>query len=221
MGICKTSSIGRKLIQSITGGALVIFLTFHAIMNIFVVISPNAYDASCEFLGANWYAVVGTLGLALLVVLHFIFAFVLTFRNYQARGRERYAVTDRPKGVEWSSQNMLVLGIVIVGFLALHLLNFWYKMQLQELMGKELAMTGAAFVQSLFSHPLYCVLYMIWLAALWFHLNHGIWSAFQTIGWNNNKWLPRLKCISRIYSTLVCGLFFLIPLYYLITNLFC
>ncbi|HPH57518.1 MAG TPA: succinate dehydrogenase/fumarate reductase cytochrome b subunit, partial [Bacteroidales bacterium] len=48
------SSIGRKLIMSITGAALVLFLTFHSIMNVFVIISPKVYDAICYFLGANW-----------------------------------------------------------------------------------------------------------------------------------------------------------------------
>lgn len=220
-----TSSIGRKLIMSITGGALVLFLTFHAIMNIFVVISPEVYDAICHFLGANWYALVGTMGLALLVVIHLIYAFVLSVMNFKARGKERYAVDKKPNGVEWASQNMLVLGIIIIGFLLLHLYNFWYKMQLQELIGKingeEIHVAGAALVQGLFASPVYCILYMIWLSALWLHLSHGIWSALQTLGWNNSIWLPRIKCISKICATIIVGLFFLIPLYYLIVNIFC
>lgn len=220
-----TSSIGKKLVMSITGGALVLFLTFHAIMNIFVVLSPEAYDAICHFLGANWYALVGTLGLALLVALHFLFAFILTVKNYIARGKQRYAVSKRPKDVEWASQNMLVLGLIIVGFLLLHLYNFWYKMQLQELIGningEEIHVAGAALVQGLFSSWVYCLVYMVWLSALWFHLTHGIWSAFQTLGWNNLHWMSRLKCISNICSTIIVGMFFLIPLYYLIVNIFC
>ena len=214
------SSIAKKTVQSITGAALILFLTFHAVMNIFVIISPAAYDAICDFLGANWYALIGTAGLALLVVLHFLFAIILTVENYIARGSERYAVSARPAGVEWSSRNMFVLGLVVCGFIVLHLMNFWYKMQLQEILGNELAMSGAEFVQDLFSHPVYCILYMIWLVALWFHLQHGMWSALHTLGWNNNKWIPRLKCISNIYTGIVCALFFCIPLYYLIVNIF-
>lgn len=218
------SSIVKKLFMSITGAALVLFLTFHAVMNIFVVIAPGVYDDICHFLGANWYAIIGTLGLALLFVLHILFAFILTVRNYIARGNVRYAVNKRPKDVEWASQNMFVLGIIIIGFIVLHLCNFWYKMQLQELIssinGVELHVEGAVLVQALFSHSWYCVLYLIWLLALWFHLTHGIWSAMQTLGWNNLKWMPRWKCISNIYATIVCGLFALIPIYYLICNIF-
>jgi succinate dehydrogenase / fumarate reductase cytochrome b subunit len=217
------SSIGRKLIMSITGAALVLFLTFHSIMNIFVIISPEVYDAICHFLGANWYALVATMGLAFLMVVHILYAFWLSLQNKIARGKDSYAINKRPKGVEWASQNMLVLGIIILGFLGLHLYNFWYKMQLTELIGKingeEISVAGAVLVEGLFQSPVYCLLYIVWLVALWFHLTHGVWSALQSIGLSNNTWLPRIKVISNIVSTFVIGLFILIPIYYLIVNL--
>lgn len=212
------SSIGRKLVMSVTGIALVLFLTFHSIMNIFVIISPEIYDKISEFLGANWYAVVGTMGLGALVVIHMAYAFWLTLQNYIARGKDRYAVSKRAPGVDWASQNMLVLGIVIIGFLGLHLFNFWYKMQLPELMGGEAAV-GSQIVAGLFHMPAYCILYMVWLGALWFHLTHGVWSAMQTMGGSNHTWLPRIKMISNIVATLVILMFMAIPVYYLITNL--
>ena len=216
------SSIGRKLIMSITGAALVLFLTFHSIMNVFVIISPKVYDAICSFLGANWYALIATLVLAFLTVVHVLYAFWLTLQNKIARGRDAYSVNKRPKGVEWASENMLVLGLIILGFLALHLYNFWYKMQLTELLGKingeEISVAGAALVQGLFQSPVYCLLYMVWLTALWFHLTHGVWSALQSIGWSNDIWLPRIKVISNVVSTIVVGLFMLVPIYYLIVN---
>ena len=83
------SSIGRKYVMSITGIALVLFLLFHGTMNFVAILSPESYNAICHFLGANWYALVGTVGLALLVVLHFTFASILTWQNYKARGRDR------------------------------------------------------------------------------------------------------------------------------------
>jgi len=54
------SSIGRKLIMSITGVFLVLFLLFHGAMNVVVLISQDAYNAISAFLGANWYALVAT-----------------------------------------------------------------------------------------------------------------------------------------------------------------
>jgi succinate dehydrogenase / fumarate reductase, cytochrome b subunit len=212
------SSIGRKLVMSVTGAALVLFLTFHSIMNIFVVISPEIYNQICEFLGANWYALIGTAGIAALVVIHIFYAFWLSLQNYIARGKERYAVSKRAFGVDWASQNMLVLGLIVFGFLGLHLYNFWYEMQLPEILGNEPAV-GATIVSELFQSAVYCIIYIVWLVALWFHLTHGIWSALQTLGWSNHTWLPRIKMISNIYATIVILLFMAIPIYYLITNL--
>lgn len=213
------SSIGRKLIMSITGVFLVLFLLFHSCMNIVVIISPEAYNAICEFLGANWYAIAGTSLLAAGFVIHILYALYLSYQNMRARGSERYAVTSNQKGISWASRNMLILGAVIFGFLALHLYNFWYKMQFVELTGigdVENAANGAKHVAELFAQPVYSVLYIVWLVALWFHLTHGIWSALQTTGLNNKIWLPRVKMISNIISTIVILMFISIPVYYLL-----
>ena len=129
------SSVGRKVVMSVTGIALILFLTFHCAMNVVALISPSGYNWICEMLGANWYAVAATMVLACLFVIHLVYAFWLTWQNRKARGNERYAVTDKPKTVEWASQNMLVLGIIVVLGLCLHLFNFWAKMMLPELNG--------------------------------------------------------------------------------------
>lgn len=92
------SPIGRKVVMSLTGICLILFLTFHCCMNVAAFFSGYAYNEICEFLGSNWYAVVGTLGLAFLAVCHIVYAFILTAQNRRARGSERYAVTDRRPG---------------------------------------------------------------------------------------------------------------------------
>lgn len=220
----KDSSIGRKFIMSLSGLALVFFLLFHGSMNLVVVFSEKSYDMICEFLGANWYALVGTIGLAFLVVLHFSYALFLTFQNRLARGKDRYAVTAKKEGVEWESENMLVLGFCVIGFLILHLFNFWYKMQLAEITHGatapvEAATHGAAYVKALFTNGgcgiVYCLLYLVWLGALWLHLRHGVWSALHTLGWNNLKWQKRIKVLGVVIATLAVLPFTIVVLYYL------
>lgn len=200
------SSIGRKVVMSVTGIALVLFLTFHACMNVAAFFSGEAYNTICELLGANWYAVAATVALTALVAIHFVYAFILTMQNRSARGSNRYAVTDRPKKVEWASQNMLVLGLIVILGLLLHLFNFWHNMMFAELTGITVAhdpADGVAYIQDTFSNPVYVVLYLVWLAALWFHLSHGFWSALQTLGWNGKVWFERWKCIGNVYTTLL------------------
>ena len=218
MWLCD-SSIGRKVVMSVTGIALVLFLTFHASMNVVALFSAEGYNMICEFLGSNWYAVAATLALAALVVIHIIYAFWLTMQNRKARGNNRYDVTSKPDKVEWASQNMLVLGIIVVLGMVLHLYNFWYNMMFAELMGDPYmgglhATDGYGYIVATFSNPVYTVLYIIWLAALWFHLTHGFWSAIQTLGWNGKVWFDRWKCIGNIYTTIVILMFLVGALYF-------
>ena len=209
------SSIGRKVVMSVTGIALILFLTFHCCMNVAALFSGDAYNMICELLGANWYAVAATLGLAALAVIHIVYAFILTAQNRRARGNQRYEVTAKPEKVEWASQNMLVLGIIIVLGLLLHLFNFWFNMMFAELTGMSVAHNpadGFAFIQDTFANPVFVVLYIIWLVALWFHLTHGFWSAIQTLGWNGKTWFCRWKTIGMIYSTILLLLFIVVVL---------
>lgn len=214
------SSVGRKFVMSITGGCLAFFLLFHASMNLVAIISEDGYNMICEFLGANWYALVGTLGLAFLAVVHVIYAFVLSIINYRARGKERYAVADRSNGVEWASMNMLVLGFIILGGLCLHLVNFWAKMQLVEILGAEPA-NGVELIKYTFSQWYFAIIYLLWFVALWYHLTHGIWSAMQTLGWSNNIWLPRIKCISNIVATIIVLMFVAVLVWYFVAGNCC
>ena len=211
------SSIGRKVVMSVTGIALILFLTFHCCMNIVALFSEEGYNMICEFLGANWYAVVATLGLAALAVIHIVYAFILTAQNRTARGDNRYEVATQVNAgkVEWASKNMLVLGIIICVGLLLHLWNFWYNMMFAELIGAMPAISptdGFGWIRETFSNPVFVVLYIIWLVALWFHLSHGFWSAMQTFGWSGKLWLKRWMCIGNIYVTLLILCFIVVVL---------
>lgn len=201
-----SSSIGRKVVMSVTGVALVLFLTFHMAMNLVYIFSENGYNEVCKFLGANWYALLATGALAVLFIIHIIYAFWLNIQNRRARGSERYAVSGK-QPIEWSSKNMLALGVIVICGLLLHLFNFWYNMMFAELVGVhgEIAPTdGSGYINATFANPIYVVLYVIWIVALWYHLNHGFWSAMHTLGWSGNIWLNRWICISRIYTTIIC-----------------
>ncbi len=218
------SSIGKKLIMSISGLFLVLFLLFHLSMNVAAVFSGEAYNMVCSLLGSNWYAVAATLVLAAGVVIHFVYAIILTLQNRKARGNDRYAINARPKGVEWASQNMFVLGLIVILFMLLHFSQFWYKMMFghhEVALGPNMVspQDGAAFINFYFpGNAVITVLYLIWYVALWFHLTHGFWSAIQTIGWNNTVWMNRWECISKIVATVICGLFAIITIIFFLNG---
>lgn len=222
------SSIGKKLVMSISGIFLVLFLLFHLSMNVTAVFSTDAYNMICGLLGANWYAVVATIGLGAIIAIHFVYAVMLTLQNRKARGNDRYAVNTRPQGVSWASQNMFVIGVVVIGFMILHFSQFWYKMMFAELLGHhevELGsrvvspQNGADFIQYYFSQLWVVIAYLIWYVALWFHLTHGVWSAIHTIGWNNHVWMNRLKVISNVVATLIFLGYAFVTLFFYVKSL--
>lgn len=201
------SPIGRKVVMSVTGLCLMLFMTFHLCMNLVALFSGEAYNMVCAMLGAHWYAVLATVGLGALAVCHIVYAFILTAQNRRARGTQRYAVTSRRPEVEWASQNMLVLGIIVLLGLLLHLFNFWYNMMFAELFHVQVSTfeptDGFGLIKATFSNPVYVVLYLVWLAALWFHLSHGFWSAMHTVGVSGKVWFNRWKTIGLVYTTLL------------------
>lgn len=206
------SSIGKKVIMSVTGICLILFLTFHACMNAVALFSEDAYNEVCAMLGDNWYAVVGTLCLGALAVIHFVYALILTIQNRKARGTDRYAVTAKPEKVEWASQNMFVLGLIIILGLIIHFYGFFYNMMFAELTGITTGAgvdptDGTELMRMTFGNPVMAIIYLVWFAAIWFHLSHGFWSAMQTLGINGKIWFNRWKVIGTVYVTVLMLVF--------------
>ena len=221
-----TSSIGKKFIQSVSGAFLVIFLLLHGTINFFSVIDSFggvfgkvASDASlfsegdglfklgCDFMSTPVITIMVPI-LALGFLVHICYGIFLTVQNIKARGGvRRYEVSSRAKTDSWSASNMAVLGIIVLGFLAFHLCHFWAKMQLQEFVGAEAENNPYALLLQTFGHWWVLALYIVWFVAIWLHLNHGFWSMFQTIGWNNKIWLKRLRVIAVVVSSIIVLMF--------------
>ena len=127
---------------------------------------------------------------------------------------------------------MLALGVIVLGGLAFHMSHFWAEMQLPMFLGQEeysrviesglpLEVNGelvAPYSLAIltFSNVIVSLIYIVWICALWFHLSHGFWSAFQTLGVNNRVWYTRWRNIGLIISTIVCLGFISIPVSFLL-----
>ena len=220
-----TSSIGKKFIQSVSGAFLIVFLLLHGTINFFSVLDSlhgnfgkvaddafpythgdGWFQLGCDFMSSPFIKLMVPV-LALGFVIHIVYGCWLSYENIKKRGGvKRYEVASKAKSDSWSAKNMAVLGIIILGLLAFHLTHFWAKMQLQEFMGNE-AENPYYLLMATFRNPVVLGCYIIWFIALFLHLNHGFWSMFQTIGWNNKKWLGRLKVIGTIVAALIVLMF--------------
>ena len=197
-----TSSIGKKLIMSISGLFLIVFMFVHAFVNALSLISAEAFNAGCEFMALPVVSVMVPV-LAAGFIVHIVYAFILNYMNLKARGPQRYAVANKAKTDDWASKNMLVLGIIVLGVMAFHLTHFWAKMQLPMFLGQDYTHDGAALLQVTFKPLWVVIVYVVWFAALWLHINHGFWSALHTLGLNNNIWMKRWKAVSLVISTIL------------------
>lgn len=206
------SSIGKKLIMSLSGLFLLIFLVLHLALNFAALFSRELYESVCEFMDTNLLVQIMVPVLAAGFIIHILFSMFVEFKNWTARPRAiAYRVPNKSKALGWESKYMFVLGVIIVGFLVLHLVNFWAKMQLQHFIGGE-PENAYDLLIALFKNPYYCAAYIVWFAALYFHVSHGFWSAFQSIGVSNSKWLPRLQFLAKIYAAVIFLGFSAVPL---------
>ncbi len=220
-----TSSIGKKFIQSVSGAFLVLFLLLHGTINFFSVMDSfygrfgkvaadnmpyshgdGWFQLGCDFMSSPFIKIMVPI-LALGFVIHIVYGIWLSYENIKKRGGlKRYEVASKAKNDSWSAKNMAVLGILILGLLGFHLTHFWAKMQLQEFMGGE-AENPYYLLIATFRNPWVVACYIVWFIALFLHLEHGFWSMFQTIGWNNKKWLKRLKVIGILVAAIIVLLF--------------
>lgn len=201
MGNLLTSSVGKKIIMSLTGLFLILFLVIHLLANSAYLLSEEAFDSVIDIMGSPLIVAMVPV-LALGFILHILFSLYLTVSNMVARGKERYKVANKAQTDSWASKNMFVLGVIILGALVFHLSHFWVNMQYPDFFG-GVVQNGNKLMIETFGNIWILILYEVWFVALWFHLTHGFWSAFHTLGANNIKWIGRLKVISYIYATLI------------------
>lgn len=221
------SSIGKKFIQSISGAFLVIFLLLHGTINFFSVIDSftgkygvvanddklfsagdGLFKLGCDFMSTGFISIMVPI-LALGFLIHIIYGCWLSWQNMKARGGwKRYEVASKANADSWSAKNMLVLGIIILGFICFHLTHFWAKMQLPEMFGVGNYENNPYLLLNVtFGKWWVLVLYIIWFAAVGLHLVHGFWSMFQTVGWSGQTWFKRLKVIGVIVACIIVLLF--------------
>ena len=214
-----SSSLGQKFVMAGTGIFLMLFLVVHLIGNLQLLKDDGgeAFNTYAFFMTHNPIIKIVSYSLYAFILLHTVQGLSLWRRNLAARGAVRYAV-EHSRASERSSRNMAWLGIVIFVFLVLHLWQFWLQMKMGVLPAVDVAAYDHPVqnlylpVKEAFANVGYVVFYVVCMAVVGFHLWHGFWSSFQTLGLDHRKWTPLIKTVGYVYAIGVPIGFAIIPI---------
>jgi len=214
-----TSSIGKKLIMSLFGLFLIVFLVVHLGINLCLLRNDGGvwFTNAAHFMGTNYIVKVFEVVLMGGFLVHMVWGVMLWFQNLGARGGKGYAVTNNSQ-TSFFSKYMIHTGVIILAFLVLHFVNFYFKKLGLVPVTNVLEGTEPDFYKDaieLFTQPLYSWVYIGFFVFLAFHLNHAFQSAFQTMGINHPTYTPIIKACGLIYSIVIPVGFAIIPIYFM------
>ncbi|MBC3784899.1 succinate dehydrogenase cytochrome b subunit [Spirosoma utsteinense] len=214
-----SSSLGRKVIMSLTGLFLSSFLIVHMAGNLQLFKGDNgrAFNEYTYFMTHNPVIITVSYLLYTSILAHALMAWVLTRHNQSSRP-VKYAYSRPEANSPWSSRNMGILGTVLLLFIIIHMRTFWYEMHfgsvpMAEYDGKQYKDLYAV-VKEAFSQWWYVLLYVISMVAIGFHLAHGFQSGFQSLGIRHTKYTPMIEFVGRYFFALIIpAAFAAMPIY--------
>ena len=212
------SSIGKKLIMSMAGLFLVVFLVVHLIINLSLIFSDSRdiFNKAAHFMSSNVIIKIIEIVLFGGFILHIVYGFYLQIKNWIARGRG-YRITNYSQ-TSFFSKFMIHTAVIITVFLVIHLSDFYFKSkffgEVPDVFynGKTYHDLGILVIEK-FKMPGFVIFYIACFVFLAFHLLHGFWSAFQTLGLDHKVYTPIIKVVGVIYTVLITAGFILIPVY--------
>jgi succinate dehydrogenase cytochrome b subunit len=214
-----TSSVGKKFIMAATGVCLFLFVFLHMVGNLQIFLGWEALNRYGAFLQGNtellWPARIALLAI---VTLHIWSAVKLTLENRAARPQPyaRHEIV----AASYASRTMLMSGLIILAFIIFHLLHFTVQVQAVNMTGKNFTELHDsegrhdvfAMVVLGFRNPVVSGFYIIAMFLLFLHLGHGLSAMFQSLGWKNQAYAPKIDCFARLFSWLIFVGYIAIPI---------
>ena len=216
-----SSSVGRKVLMALSGFFLMFFLMQHFVINLFSVISADLFNEVSHFMGTNGLVQFVLQPVLLVGVLfHLGMGIYLDVKNKAARP-VKYAMDKPSENSNWMSRNMIITGIMVMLFLGLHFYDFWLpEIKHKFIDGKWDEPTKYfTHLQLKFQDLARIVIYCISFVFLSLHLLHGFQSAFQSAGFNHNKYTPTIKKLGNLYAIIIPAGFVFIALFHYFNQL--
>jgi len=219
-----TSSVGKKLVMSLTGISLILFLVVHVGLNACIWANDGGemFNKAAHFMGSAIVIRILEIGLFAGIFLHIIQGYVLTAQNNNRRP-VKYAVDYGNKGSKWYSRSMGLLGTLLLLFLIMHIYHFWTPSRLGGIAsihslepvtymdGKEIHNLYAEMLKVFQGNLPIVILYVLGCISLAYHLMHGFQSSFRTLGVHNKRYIVLIKATGMAFSVIVPFVFAMMP----------
>jgi len=200
------STIGKKAIMAVTGLILFGFLIAHMLGNLQIFLGPAVMNHYAETLHGNPALLWGVRGILLVsVILHIWASIQLSLIKKEARpiAYQKY----KPLHSSWASRTMMLSGPIIAGFIVLHLLHLTtgtIHPDFVPLHAYENLVTGFAVVP-------FALVYIAVMIFIGFHLSHGAWSMFQSVGFSHPRYTPIIKKVAAVVAWVLIAGFISVP----------
>ncbi len=215
-GSAAWSSVGKKVITGLTGFCLIGFVAVHLLGNLTLFLGPHAFNDYAHFLETalhGWLIYAFEIGIFLIFGFHIVSAFTVAWTDKRKARKQGYKYSRNAGGKSrktWASQTMIYTGALLLFFVISHIYLFKFGNHDVDAHGvKNLYKT----VVLVFKGIGFTVFTVVVMTLLGFHLRHGFWSAFQSLGWANDKYLPILVRIAFVVAVLLAIAFIVIPVY--------
>lgn len=215
------SSVGKKILSGLTGLALVLFVIVHLVGNLTLFIGPGAFNGYARFLEHlvhGWFIIVFEIGLITLLLIHILTGVYVAWVDKERARPIKYQVRGNAGGGSrktLSSRSMIITGIVVGFFVIWHVNMFKFGPAGVYTSADGTAMKDLyTLVANSFKNVWITAGYVAVMILLGFHLRHGAWSAFQSLGWNNDRYIDGLTRIGLVLAFLLAIGFLILPLYF-------
>ncbi len=214
-----TSAIGRKQLMALTGLAWSGFVLTHMLGNLLIFVGPDAYNKYSHALTSNPFLIVAELGLLVTLLIHIVTATVLTLKNKGARPEKNVMAPSGKKGARFQSRFMIFHGSLLLVFIILHLITFKYGTHYTTTVGGVEMRDLHRLVMEVFRSPIYVLWYIVCLIGMGFHLSHGFYSSFASLGIFSPRTAPWVSRFGYVYAAVVALGFIAQPIYvYFVAN---
>ncbi|MBE0565074.1 MAG: succinate dehydrogenase cytochrome b subunit [Krumholzibacteria bacterium] len=224
LGSIAWSSVGKKVITGITGLALFGFVCVHLLGNLTLLIGPNAFNSYAHFLETaahGWLIYAFEVYIIAVFLFHIVSAVTVAWTDKRKARQAGYKYSRDAGGKSrksLASRSMIYTGAILLVFIIGHIFLFKFNGGNPHTLDEHGYKDLYKVVDEVFASLGFVIFTVVSMILLGLHLRHGFWSAFQSLGWANDRYLPLLENLARVVAVVIAVGYIILPIYMHLTQ---